>query len=117
MGYTTAATLSGTAATDFVSQNTVFDGTVAVPAGLLAGDWIDIPLTTPFAYDGKSNLIVWMGNNGTASGTAVFNACMMGIANAVRYPGGFGISTTGVGSATYPTIVNSTTDIRMAVQK
>jgi hypothetical protein len=115
MGYATAATLSGTAATDFVSQNTVFDGTVTVPAGLSAGDWIDIPLTTPFAYDGKSNLIVWMGNNGTASGTPVANGCRSD--SAARYTGGFGYSTAGVGSPTYHVDYGMTTDIRMAVQK
>lgn len=115
MGHATGSTLSGTAATDFVSQNTVFSGTIAVPAGLLAGDWIDIPLTSAFAYDGKRNLIVWIGNGGAASGTAVVNNCQ-GEANATRYPNGLGLSTTGVGSATYG-LNNWTTDIRMTIQK
>jgi len=115
MGHATGSTLSGTAATDFVSQKTVFSGTFAVPAGLLAGDWLDIPLSSSFAYDGKSNLIVWMGNGGTDPGTAVVNNCM-GENNATRYPGGLGVATTGVGSASYIPL-DWTTDIRMTVQK
>lgn len=31
-----------------------------IPAGMEAGDWIEIPLTTPFSYNGKDNLVVEM---------------------------------------------------------
>ena len=116
MGHATGSTLSGTAATDFVSQNTVFSGTVAVPAGLLAGDWIDIPLSSAFAYDGKRNLIVWMGNGGPGPGTAVVNNCR-GEFNATRYPGGMGHTVAGAGSALTYDVFNWTTDLRMTVQK
>jgi len=115
MGHSTVSTLSGTAATDFVSQSTVFSGTVVIPAGLTTGDWIDIPLSSAFAYDGKRNLIVWMGNGGAASGTAVVNVCQAE-SNATRYPGGLGLTTAGVGSASY-TLIDWTTDIRMTIQK
>jgi hypothetical protein len=115
MGHATGSTLSGTAATDFVSQNTVFSGSFAVPAGLLAGDWIDIPLSTSFAYDGKRNLIVWMGNGGPGPGTATVNNCR-GENNATRYPSGLGLTTAGVGTAGYG-VVDWTTEIRMTVQK
>jgi hypothetical protein len=45
-----------------------------VSDGLIRGDWIDIPLQTPFEYDGKSNLVVWMGTY-AASGAGVKHPC------------------------------------------
>ena len=44
--------------TNMVDAQTVFSGTFTVPAGLKIGDWIEIPLSTPFAYDGKRDLVV-----------------------------------------------------------
>jgi hypothetical protein len=40
------------------SPVTVHNGTFSIPAGLKAGDWLDIPLTTPFVYDGTSSIVI-----------------------------------------------------------
>ena len=46
----------------------VYNGSVSIPAGMKAGDWIEIPLGTAFAYDGISNLVVQIAaDNGSAS--------------------------------------------------
>lgn len=44
-------------------QTVVAATTHSLPAGA-AGDWIEIPLTNPFIYDGTSNLVVEMSQNG-----------------------------------------------------
>lgn len=56
-----------------------------MPAGLIQGDWIEIPLTQPFAYDGKSNLAVWLGTT-DASGASVIHNCIRSTSNATLYP-------------------------------
>jgi hypothetical protein len=115
IGHSIVSSLSAPS-TDFVSENTVLNGTVTIPGGLLAGDWVDIPLSTPFNYDGKSNLIVWMGNDGTAGpGTTTVTACL-GSTDATRYPAGIAFTNNGVGSTSYGP-VSGTTDIRMTIQK
>jgi hypothetical protein len=45
---------------NMTGAQTVFSGTMTVPSTLKAGDWIEIPLSTPFAYDGTRNLVVQM---------------------------------------------------------
>jgi hypothetical protein len=59
LGHTTSTSLgSGTFSGNMADAQTVFSGTFTVPAGLAAGDWIEIPLSTSFAYDGTRNLVV-----------------------------------------------------------
>ena len=60
IGHTAADALTSPA--DFVSQNVAYSGTYTIPATLKKGDWIDVPLSVPFVYDGKSNLIIWQGS-------------------------------------------------------
>ena len=60
------------------------NGTITVAAGLLEGDWIEVPLSTPFAYDGKSNLAIWMGTD--TAGTSR-NGCVGSADNVTRFPG------------------------------
>ncbi|MGA3280729.1 MAG: hypothetical protein ABSD50_07080 [Smithella sp.] len=68
IGHTTSTSLgSAMFSGNMADAQTVFSGTFTVPAGLGAGDWIEIPLSTPFAYDGKRNLVVQMS---TLAGTA-----------------------------------------------
>jgi hypothetical protein len=45
----------------------VFNGTFVMPAGLIPGDWIEIPLSTSFTYDGKRNLAIWYTYGGGAA--------------------------------------------------
>jgi hypothetical protein len=114
MGHATVAGLS-LPATDFSDRKTVFAGTVSVPAGFLAGDWIDIPLMHPFSYNGKDNLIVWMGNDGTGPGTATSNSCKAE-SNSLRFPSGLGYAPTGVDSAAYA-LYDVSTDLKLEISK
>jgi hypothetical protein len=84
IGHSNLDSLVATSASDFVSQTIALSGTVFVPPGLAAGDWIELPLTTPFAYDGKSNLAIWMGTT-AASGAAGSHSCRL-TSSAARYP-------------------------------
>jgi hypothetical protein len=86
IGHSSVDSLVATSASDFVSQTVALNGTAFVPAGLVAGDWIELPLTTPFAYDGKSNLAIWMGTT-AASGAAGTHNCLVSTSNTPRYPG------------------------------
>lgn len=57
--------------TDFISPTSmtkVFDGTI--PASLTAGNWFELTLSTPFLWDGSSNLVVSVDENTMGWGTA-----------------------------------------------
>jgi hypothetical protein len=70
LSHSTAPTLGSNFATNLASPVTVFSGSFDLPA-VVAGDWIEIPFTTPFAYNGKDNLVVQVsGMGGTADGFA-----------------------------------------------
>jgi len=60
MGHTTKNILSvaDTYASNMDENAAVFTGTLTVPAGLKAGDWVKIPLSSPFAYDVRKNLSI-----------------------------------------------------------
>ncbi len=58
LGHTTLEGLTGTLADNLTDATTVYRGTFAIPAGLKAGDWIEIPFSHHFAYDGVRNLVV-----------------------------------------------------------
>ncbi|MEK6745325.1 MAG: hypothetical protein AABZ15_17055 [Nitrospirota bacterium] len=58
MGHTVLSSLTTTFASNMVGPSTVYSGSVTIPAGMKAGDWIEIPLSSAFAYDGVSNLVV-----------------------------------------------------------
>jgi hypothetical protein len=63
LGQTTNTTLGDTSfSANMTGAQTVYSGTYTIPAGLRAGDWMEIPLSTPFAYDGVSNLVVQTSN-------------------------------------------------------
>lgn len=64
LGHTELMALTTTFADNMVDATLVRDGSFTVPAGLVSGDWVEIPLTTPFAYDGERNLVVQMVNRG-----------------------------------------------------
>jgi len=64
---TSASTLGNNFADNLTSPVTVLNGSFDLPA-VAAGDWIEIPLTTAFAYNGVDNLVVeFSGSGGTAS--------------------------------------------------
>jgi hypothetical protein len=86
IGHSAVDSLVAASASDFISQATALSGTVLVPPGLSAGDWIEVSLPTPFLYDGRSNLAVWMGTT-AASGAAGTHNCRVSTSNTPRYPG------------------------------
>jgi len=64
LGNTTLASLAGTSLAGNIEsgRTAAFSGTLSIPAGLKAGDWVTVPLTTPFNYDATKNLVVqWDG--------------------------------------------------------
>ena len=113
IGHSSADTLSATSADNFVSQTTALNGSVTVPAGLAMGDWLEVPLSTPFAYDGKSNLAVWMGTTG-ASGTSIVHWCYVSNADAARYPGQMAFGVPGAASVT---LQNYKFDMKFTIAK
>ena len=73
MGHTNKATLNpaDTYESNMDENALVYSGTLVVPASARAGDWITIPLTTPFVYDPSRNLVVrFAGDNSGVSNTA-----------------------------------------------
>ena len=58
LGHTDLTELTATFADNMDDATTVFSGTFSLPAGLVQGDWIEIPLSTPFTYDPARNLVV-----------------------------------------------------------
>jgi hypothetical protein len=60
MGHTAKTTylLADTYASNMTENATVMSGTLTVPAGLKTGDWVKIPLSSPFAYDSSKNLSI-----------------------------------------------------------
>ncbi|HPD56367.1 MAG TPA: hypothetical protein P5294_09745 [Smithellaceae bacterium] len=74
MGHTANAGLGLSFAGNMTGAQTVYSGTFSVPAGLKKGDWIEILLTTPFAYDGVRNLVVQTsGLKGSATNNLILN--------------------------------------------
>ena len=63
LGHTTNTVLSTTFADNMTDPTTVFTGTLTVPAGLKAGDWVTIPVSG-FTYDPTRNLVVEVSQNG-----------------------------------------------------
>lgn len=67
IGNTSKTNFAGTAAVNWVpvgSMTEVFNG--SIPASTVANEWMEITLTTPFAWDGTSNIVVAIDEN-TAS--------------------------------------------------
>ena len=83
MGHTTLNSLDTTAANNFISQQIVYDGSFDILAGLVQGDWITVPLTTPFNYNGTDNLVIWMGT--TAASGGITHRCELSSLDAIRY--------------------------------
>ncbi|MFH0975107.1 MAG: hypothetical protein V1874_04910 [Spirochaetota bacterium] len=113
IGHCPLDTLNTDPALDFVSQLTAVNSTVTVPAGFIKGDWIEIPLSMPFAYDGKSNLAVWMGTTASSGSGISFNVSRSAI-NATRYPGQMG---EGIPGAASVTSVNYKLDTKFTISR
>ncbi len=84
MSHTNETRLGTDYAANLPSPLTVFNGTFDVPAAL-AGDWLEIPLSTPFNYNGADNLVVEIAGTGGSGGFGA-PACNLDGANATSYP-------------------------------
>jgi len=107
MGHTDLDELGTDPVINIPMQNVVFDGTFNLPGGIVGGDWITIDLTTPFQYDGISNLVVWMGSTVMSGNTT---ACYMSAA--VGQPNQTGV---GAPDAMAITLSNAKFDMRFGV--
>lgn len=60
LGHTTLSSLGAVSLAANIESNrtAAFSGTISIPAGLKAGDWITVPLSTSFTYDPTMNLVV-----------------------------------------------------------
>jgi hypothetical protein len=82
LGHTTNTALGDTSFSgNMTGAQTVYSGPFTIPEGLMAGDWIEIPLSTPFAYDGASNLVVLTSNLSGSAVNAIFTQ-----ESTTRYP-------------------------------
>lgn len=68
LGHSILNTLSANLGNNLEAGTTVFDGTFSMPAGLIKGDWIEIPLTSSFTLDPTKNLVVQMASDSGANG-------------------------------------------------
>lgn len=69
MGHTSKDTLipTDTYVSNMDENTEVYNGTLDVPAGLLAGDWLTIPING-FNYDSTKNLAIYFSTGGTTGG-------------------------------------------------
>ena len=60
MGHTAKTNYLGsdTYVSNMMENAVVMSGTLTIPAGLKAGDWVQLPLSAPFAYDSTKNLSI-----------------------------------------------------------
>jgi hypothetical protein len=72
LAHTAQNALVPTDAANIAGGTAVYNGTFTMPASLLEGDWIEIPFTTPFSYNGIDNLVVQ-----TTTGSAAVQNCQI----------------------------------------
>jgi hypothetical protein len=105
LGHAANSVLSMTFADNMIDPTSVFTGTINIPAGLKAGDWITIPVSG-FTYDPTQNLVVEVTKDAGTAGNFI-------LATAADTPGASG----GVaGPKTDPIAIGSTlgqSDIRI----
>lgn len=84
MGTTTQNTYTvSTASWIPTSQlTTVFSGTVTFPA---ANNWLEVTLSTPFVWNGTSNLVIGVDENTAGSGATLFQKTEVGSGRAIYY--------------------------------
>lgn len=88
MSHTTASTLTTTFADNLSDPVVVFSGVYRIPYGLLKGDWFEIPLSPPFSYNGRGNLVVEITGIGGSSNSCVLDTSSATLYNQRRLIGG-----------------------------
>lgn len=112
MGHLGTDTLSTVRADNLTASTTVFNSTISMPAGLQAGDYFSIPLSTSFSYNGKDNLVIDI--SGTGSTTGNF-ACEL--STDARYAGRRMWDAGGGKDATTMTAATGLPSIRLGITK
>ena len=94
LGYTANTVLSTVFADNMTDPTTVFTGTLSVPFGLKAGDWVNIPVSG-FTYDPTRNLVVEVAQVGGIFPNWIIatSADVPGASGAVTGPIGFPFAT------------------------
>jgi hypothetical protein len=110
MSHTTATTLTADFGANLISPVTVFSGLLSTPT-VLRGDYLEIPLSTPFNYNGRDNLIVEIaGTGGTVGG-----GCVIDTTSTVLYASRRVFATSS--TALTGSVTNSMVDLRFVVQQ
>ncbi|MRR16054.1 MAG: hypothetical protein EG826_06330 [Deltaproteobacteria bacterium] len=81
LAHTDLTTLGTSFSANLPSATTVYTVTYSIPATLKAGDWIEIPLATPFAYNPGNNLMIEISNHSGNAGNI-----NRGSVNSTLYP-------------------------------
>lgn len=81
MSHTTATSLGTDFAANLPSPVTVHSGTFSLPAGLIAGDWVEVPLQTAFSYDPAKNLVIQVRSD---SGSNAYGCSLL--SDATQFP-------------------------------
>lgn len=110
MGHTTKQTLliTDSYASNMNENATVMSGTLTIPAGLQAGDWVKIPLSTPFTYDSTKNLSILFT---TDVGSANNNMVSTSIAGSSVGRNDNAVTSSGVPTWSYSSILDLKLDI------
>jgi hypothetical protein len=107
----TAFILADSYASNMDEDSTVYSGTLEVPAGLKAGDWLTIPINS-FSYDSTKNLAIYFSTLGNAGGSNLVRWFPSG----TRYPDRVVGSETG--GSTNPTWTDDgILEIRLGIEK
>jgi hypothetical protein len=114
LGHTTRSSLGSTLSLNIESDLTVaFSGTISIPVGLEAGDWVRIPLSTPFQYDATKNLVVQWDGPANLSGIGFLGHT----STTGKYVGHlrhhYGDRTSDIGNTTYDLL----TDMSLTIEK
>lgn len=89
MSHTEATALVEDMASNLSAPQVVYEGSYTVRAGLIRGDWLEIPLSTGFAYDGFRNLVIQ-----TRSDAGTMSHACIAKENATRYANHYGAGIT-----------------------
>jgi len=111
----TVFAMSDTWAGDMSGGGTlVYSGTIGVPGTLKAGDWLTIPLQTPFTYDPTQRLAIYFGTDQATAATA--NVMTHG--SATQFPNQMmGGGTNGPLTGTPSWLANGSLDVRLGITK
>lgn len=110
MSHTDATALVEEMAANLSDPLVVYEGSYTVPAGLVQGDWVEIPLSTGFAYDGVRNLVIQTRSDAAVKGHAcIAKEDVTRYAN--HYGGGITRDTPNVG------LMNFQRDLRFWISK